>query len=129
MVYLSNKRWIGIKKRYREESPLYRFTKTNINNSEYWIIDLETKPYDKYLPFNFCSITNNTGQELILMLDDKTISVPSGVIRSIDEETVPAFRTIRVANLSGSNATGKIELLIQKVVSQRMILRKGLLGE
>ena len=123
------KKWVGMKKRYREESPLYRFTKTNINNGEYWVINLEAKPYDKYLPFNFCSITNNTDQEIILILDDKFLSIPSGVIRSIDEETVPAFRTIKVANLSGANATGKIELLIQKMVSQRMILRRWLLGE
>lgn len=126
-MYLGQMRWVGTRKKYREESPLYRQTKTDISNGEIWVIDVDTGTYKKYAPYNYCNITNNTNRELFLYLDDKVITIPSGVIKGIDEETIPAFRSIRVANLSGNDATGNIEILFQKVISQRMILRKALL--
>lgn len=122
------KRFIGVQKKFRAESPLYRDSKTNFTNGEYWIIDLaNTSPYSKYEPYNYAQIVNNTDQSLFLNLGNKIFTIPSGMVRAIDEESVPAFRNITVSNLSGSSATGKVELLFQKVISSRMILRQGLL--
>jgi len=129
-MYLKKLRWVGVRKKFREESPLYRFVQTNLNNGEHITINLgQGTKYGKYTPYNFCQVVNNTNQELILSLSGKLITLPGGTIRSIDEETVPAFRYIDLYNASGSNATGNIEILWQKVVSQRMILRKSLMGE
>jgi hypothetical protein len=118
-------RWFGEKKAVIQDSPLYRYPKTDMTNGEHFSINLDAdgSEYQTYAPFNWCQITNNTNQTLILTLSGNTFSIPSGVIRSIEDSV--NFRVIDVANLSGSPATGSIEVLWQKVLTTNKILRQA----
>ncbi len=128
---MSFMRWFGVRKKVREESPLYRFTKTDLANGSSFIINLERKPYNKYLPFNYIQVTNNTNKTLTLYLNggQTAKSIPSGTIISLDDVTIPAFRNAYIKNESGADATGMIEIIVQKVKSERMILREVLKNE
>lgn len=123
---LPKKRWIGKKETKRSESPLFRFTKTGLLAGNNYIVNLKKTPFHKYLPLNFLQVANNTNQTLILMTDTMTTTIPSGVIRSFDSETLPAYRSINVANQSGSDATGDIEILAQKVHSYKDVIKDRL---
>jgi len=125
---MSFMRWFGVRKKVREESPLYRFSKTNLTNGSSFVINLEQNPYNKYLPFNYIQVTNNTDQHLILYLNGgQTVkTIPSGTIISLDDASIPAFRNAYILNNSGSDATGTIEVIVQKVKSERLILKEVL---
>jgi len=123
-MYLKKRRWVGAKRNYRLESPLFRQAQTDLAAGAFININLEAGQFQRYQPFNFVQITNNTNQELILFLGANFVkSIPSGTIQSIDEETMPAFRSIQLQNATAALAAGNIEIVWQKVVSQRMILR------
>lgn len=119
-------RWFGERKPIVEQSPLYRFTKTNFTANEVWSqnLDQDATTYGKYSPFNYIQITNNTDQSLTLNVDGFTVTIPAGVIRSIDSETVPAFRYYSLTNGS-SSATGAVEVIVQRLTSYKDVIRYG----
>ncbi|MCD6436462.1 MAG: hypothetical protein J7L15_08820 [Clostridiales bacterium] len=119
-------RWIGKREAKREESPIYRFTKTDLNNGAFFITNLNTSTYKKYAPFNFLQVTNKTDQTLIIHTDTMNKMIASGTILSFDEETLPAFRYVSIENASGTNASGDIEVLVQKVKSYRQVIKEKL---
>jgi hypothetical protein len=119
-------RWFGEKKSVIQDSPLYREFQTDMSNGEHISknLDADGSEYQTYSPFNWCQVTNNTNQTLILTLGGQPFVVPSGVIKSIEDSV--NFRVIDLANLSGSTATGDVEILWQKVLTTNKILRKAL---
>lgn len=122
---MQNFRWFGVRKLIRTESPLYRFTKDSLAADEHYIRDLDSGQYRKYAPYNYIQVVNSTDKDLVVDLESAMFSVPSGTIRSVDEESVKAFRSFDIYTSNGAATTsGKIEVLVQKVVSQRMILRE-----
>lgn len=119
-------RWIGKKEQILTQSPLYRFSQTDIADGGALVIALEDIPYDKYAPYNFLQVTNKTDQDLLIQTNVSTIKISHGVILSFDEETLPAFRSVVIKNSSGSTATGDVEVLVQKVASYRMAIKGAL---
>lgn len=126
IVHIPALRWTGTRQKIREQSPAYRFSKTDLSNGSTYNISLSGSPYDKYKPFNFLQITNKTDQDLMLTTDTVTKLIPSSVIISLDEETLPAYRKVEITNSSGSNATGDIEVVVQKVNSYRQVIKERL---
>lgn len=122
---MSFMRWIGVRKQLREESPLFRFTKQNLNAGEHYIINLASGSYAKYSPYNYIQITNMTDRDLILFLDTSIAkTIPKQTIISMDSETIKAFRYVDLYNPTSNTATGEVEILVQKVKSAKDILRE-----
>lgn len=122
---MQNFRWIGERKLIRSESPLYRFTYTNITAGETKSQDLlYTSPYSKYAPFNFFQIVNNSDTDLTVKLGENTLLAPKGSVRSVDDESIKAFYNFQITNSSGSNSTGTVEVLVQKTISDNALLRQ-----
>lgn len=120
-------RWIGEKKNFRVQSPVFRFSKTNLSNGSSFVTNLEgSNRYRKYSPFNFLQVSNQTDQTLLIVTDTMVKSIYSGTILSFDEETLPAYRYVEIRNASGSNATGEIEVICQKVRSYKQVIKERL---
>lgn len=120
-------RWTGQKKIIEQESPLYSSTQTNLTAGGSIVQDLlYIKPYDKYAPFNYFRISNQTDKALNLALGDKNIFVPSGVIQAIDGDTVKAFTNFVITSADGTLATGTIAWNWQKVRTLRdVVIERG----
>lgn len=100
-----------------KESPLYEFSSPLIAPAGQWRINLEKMPYDRFLPFNFCLVQNNSGQRIRLIVND-TIRriIPSGVIQTFDASSIPAIWNIEVINLGAADVgADDIQLTFQKV--------------
>jgi hypothetical protein len=115
-----NTRWIGKRINISEESPLYSGTQTNLDAGASIVQDLlYTKPYDKYAPFNFFRLANNTNKDLIANFGITTLIVPAGTIASIDGNTIKAFNSFSITTTDGASATGNISWNFQKVETLR----------
>lgn len=122
---MQNFRWIGERKLVRTESPLYRFTYTNIAANETKSQDLlYTAPYSKYAPFNFFQIVNNSDLDMIVKLGENTLLSPKGSVRSVDDESIKAFYNFQITNNNATNSVGIVEVLVQKTISDNALLRK-----
>lgn len=118
-------RWIGKRELVRTESPLYRFTKTDCKIGDQLSQDLEeTAPYSNYSPYNFIQVTNQTSEQLNLYVGNRLVIIPTNTTRSFDSETIKAFRSFTLRNESSTDASGDIEVLIQKTLSNNELLRK-----
>ena len=119
-VNMPSFRWTGMRSKYREQSPLYRFTQTNVAIGASFLTNLDRTPFWKYLPFNFLQVTNSTDQQLLIITDAGSVkAIPSNTILSFDSETLPAYRTVQIQNASGALATGDVEVICQKVKSYK----------
>lgn len=113
-------RWIGQRINISEESPLYSGNQTDLSAGASIVQDLlYTKPYDKYKPFNFFRLANNTNKDLKVDFGGVTVIVPAGTISSSDGNTVKAFNSFVITTLDGSSATGSIIWNFQKVTTLR----------
>lgn len=100
-----------------DKSPLYEFSNPLIAVGSAWRPNLESMPYDRFLPFNFCLVQNNSSERIRVIVND-TIRriIPSGVIQTFDAESIPAIWGIQVVNLGAANiAADDIQLTFQKV--------------
>lgn len=57
----------------------------------------------KYGSANWCTLTNDSGQDLVLYLDNKTYDVYDGTIFTIKIEEGLTFNDIKIYNGSGAN--------------------------
>ena len=102
-------------------SQLYSFKYTNLDGNI--DIPLETSPYSKYVPFNYVMVTNNTDVDITLLINGNIeIIVESGAVMTIDGDTIPAIRSIRVSTSTAS--TGDIYVRIQKVKRLKRFLER-----
>ena len=100
-----------------DKSPLYEFSNPLIAVGGVWRPNLEKMPYDRFLPFNFCLVQNNSANRIRVIVND-TIRrlIPSGVIQTFDAESIPAIWGIQVVNLGVAQiAADDIQLTFQKV--------------
>lgn len=115
-----NTRWIGKRINIYEESPLYSGTQTDLSAGASIVQDLlYTKPYDKYAPFNFFRLANNTNKDLKADFGVTSLIVPAGTIASIDGNTLKAFNSFSITTTDGASATGSIIWNFQKVETLR----------
>ena len=100
--------------RREDASPSFQWTNlVQINEGEYVNFSWETYNTipQKYLPFNFSRIINNSTalMELYSNQDERNkITVPAGTIMTIDRRTIPAVSSWRIKAVSGNAAIGKI---------------------
>lgn len=127
VVTIPGFRWIGQRAIFRQQSPLFRFTKTDLAAASVFNIILKQTPYRKYFPFNFLQVSNQTDKSMTVMTETMTKTIESNTIQSFDSESLPAFRKIEIHNLTGANATGDMEILVQRVMSYKDLLRDRLL--
>lgn len=122
-----NTRWIGNRINIDEESPLYSGNKTDLATAEAVVQDLlYLKPYDKYAPFNFFRLANNTNKDLKVDFGVTQIIVPSGTISSIDGTILKAFNSFSITTTDGASASGSLSWNFQKVKPLREVLGGGL---
>jgi hypothetical protein len=123
-------RWIRNRININEESPLYSGNKTDLATSEAIVQDLlYLKPYDKYAPFNFFRLANNTNKDLKVNFGITTIIVPAGTISSIDGTILKAFNSFVIETTDGASATGSIIWNFQKVKPLREVFADPSGGE
>ena len=90
----------------------------------------------KYLPFNFTRVINNSGQEIILYPNqdlNSPIHIPNGTISSMDRGVIPAMSSFRIQNNGIANITANQIVLSNSregVTSDSVVsrLHKRLLG-
>lgn len=130
MIDKIKQRWIGQRINISEESPLYSGNQTDLSASASIVQDLlYTKPYDKYAPFNFFRLANNTNKDLKVNFGVTELIVPAGTINSIDGNTLKAFNSFTITSLDGTSATGNIIWNFQKVETLREALTGSRGGE
>jgi hypothetical protein len=118
-----NTRWIGNRINIAEESPLYSGNKTDLATGEAVVQDLlYLKPYDKYAPFNFFRLANNTNKDLSVDFGITNIIVPAGTISSIDGTILKAFNYFSIKTTDGASASGSLSWNFQKVKPLREAL-------
>ena len=116
-------KWFGQRRQVHEESPIYRFTATALAAGAALAQNLEVMPYGKYYPYNFIQVTNNTERSLNLYCEGVLIkSCPPHVAVSIDDGTLPAFRSFVIRNESGLDCGAglTVEVIVQRVISMNM---------
>lgn len=116
----------------RKQSQLFELTNPSIiTPTNEWIINLEQSPYNKYNPFNNVNFQNNSSQDTIITIDDfVTKTVPAGTIFSIDQNTIPNFRSsIKVKNIGiGNISVDDFAVSFQKINIEKAKKISGLLG-
>lgn len=104
-------------KNKRDESPLFSLKVGNLNALQEKAINLDTKPYSKYIPYNYLYIANRSQSDIKLIINDELQKIISkGTIESFDYSVIQAIRTLRIKNIDAANIIndGEIEILIQK---------------
>lgn len=104
-------------KRANYPSPHYPATSGSIAASGSWIYDYESSQSatQKYLPFNFVTVTNNSNVSIKFypnQLSAYAQIIPSGVIRTYDKRSIPAFHSFKIVNLSASTGISANEVEI-----------------
>lgn len=108
--------------RNSEVSPIFQFTNSaSILATEDIVLDFATlKPASaKYLPFNNIQILNNSGEVIILYINqrrDRPIYVPAGFIMPIDSSIAPAISSVVIKNndASATIEANEIQILVSK---------------
>jgi len=108
-------------------SPTFNFKNTSsIPADGIYLLDIESvsRTAQKYLPFNFVRIINQSGYDIEVYInqnDDNPVLIPKGTIQVIDKESAPAIRSFKIKNLDSTNAisanTVRLEVLQQGVTS------------
>lgn len=111
-------------------SPPYRFSLTNIANNYVWQIPIWKQPYQKYIPYNYIYISNNTDKNLTLAINNQEFkTIYSGTIETFDAQVYPAIRSINIINESGADATGEIEIIVQRKYTVSDLINNFIVGD
>ncbi len=109
----------------RYGSPLFNFKNTTLGPGESEVFEFgeRARVTQKYLPFNFLSITNNSTVSVEVNFEDKVKkTVPPGVIMSFESIW---FRRVSIKNLDASNTANQntIEITVQRLPVKEDISR------
>lgn len=117
--------------RQNEASPPFRFSIGAIAAGAFTVVSFETsdRTTQKYLPFNFVIITNNSSADLVVYPNQNTatggIDVPAGTVYISAPEEIPAISSVRIDNIEASTAvvSGEVRVTAQRkaVDTQRMV--------
>lgn len=99
-----------------EASPQYQWSNAStITSGSDLNVSWETqdRTSQKYLPFNFTRIVNNSGEDITFYPNQgsRGILCPAGTIQSIDARSIPALSSFRVLN-SGTGTIGANEIVV-----------------
>lgn len=107
-------------------SPLFSYKNPSLSAGSSFILDYETMipTSQKYLPFNFLSITNNSEGDIEIWFDDDSSNkklIPKSTILVFENIW---FRKIRVVNIdSVSISANRIEFVAQRLPIKDEIAR------
>lgn len=118
---------------YRDRSPIYEFPNANIplnsdlNPGDSYYLELDrVKPYSKYTPFNWVRIQNLSDANILVKFNgQQPVPVSNNTNTSLDDETIPAIRTIEVINVDPINIVyaDQIKINIQKQITYKDDIR------
>lgn len=113
-------------------SPIFPFSNTaTIASGASAVFDFaqHASIYQKWAPFNFVVISNNSSQKIRVYLNQDTnkgMTIPASTIRTLDKKSCPALSSILVTNAgTGTIAIGELDIEVQKeTIDSEQIIQK-----
>ena len=105
----------------RKISPIYKvFDQTNPTTGTY-AVEINKKPYSKYMPFNNLRVVNDTDKSSIVLINDtQQVVVPHNTIMTLAPDTTPAIRNLKIEFSSDATGTVTMEIWKTRALIQKM---------
>lgn len=104
------------------ESPPFRYTvSSELAASSHYTINLREGDTKKYLPFNLLTVTNFSGQQLQITINDT-------IIKRVFESSVTvieldAIYDVKIENVATVATDDDIEVILEKRLTERTLLK------